>query len=263
VVVTAGSTGVRLYLNGNLQFHSRDEYRYHEALVHPALAAHGAPRKVLVLGGGDGMAVREVLKYPSVEQVVLVELDPHMTRLFGTSPLLVPLNDQALRSPKLRIVHADAFTWLESNDEMFDAIVIDFPDPTNFSLGKLYTTSFFQRVDQHLAAGGFGVVQTTSPLLARRSFWTVVTTVEAVGLQATPYHAHVPSFGEWGFVLFSRRPFRAPAALPAGLRFFSVEGVASLLQFPPDMARVPAQANRLSNQLLVQIFEEEWGKVQP
>jgi spermidine synthase len=92
IVVTSGSAGVRLFLNGNLQFHSRDEYRYHEALVHPAMAAHGAPRRVLVLGGGDGMAVREVLKHPGVEQVTLVELDPHMTRLFAEQPLLKALN---------------------------------------------------------------------------------------------------------------------------------------------------------------------------
>jgi spermidine synthase len=261
VVVTSGPAGVRLFLNGNLQFHSRDEYRYHEALVHPALAAQGAPRKVLVLGGGDGMAVREVLKHPSVEQVVLVELDPHIVALFRDHELLQRLNDDALHSPKLRVVQADAFTWLDANDEMFDAIVIDFPDPTNFALGKLYTTSFYERVDRHLAAGGFAVVQTTSPLLARRSFWTVVATVEAVGLTATPYHAHVPSFGEWGFVLMSRRPWSPPRALPPGLRFLTVDGLPALLQFPPDMARVAAQPNRLSNQLLVHIFEEEWGKV--
>lgn len=261
VVVTAGAGGLRLYLNGNLQFHSRDEYRYHETLVHPALAAHGALRKVLVLGGGDGMAVREVLKYPQVEQITLVELDPHITQLFADREMLAALNQGALRSPKLRIVHADAFTWLESSDEMFDAIVVDFPDPTNFSLGKLYTTSFYQRLDQHLAAGGFAVVQTTSPLIARRSFWTVVTTIEAVGLVATPYHAHVPSFGEWGFVIASRRPWQAPRGLPPGLRFLTVEGLPALLQFPPDMARVAAEPNRLSNQTLVHTFEEEWGQV--
>jgi len=263
VVVTSGPTGVRLFLNANLQFHSRDEYRYHEALVHPALAAQGAPRKVLVLGGGDGMAAREVLKHPSVEQVVLVELDPHIVALFRDHELLQHLNDGALRSPKLTVVQADAFTWLDGNDEMFDAIVIDFPDPTSFSLGKLYTTTFYQRVDHHLSAGGFAVVQTTSPLLARRSFWTVVATVEAVGLTATPYHAHVPSFGEWGFVLMSRRPWQPPRVLPPGLRFLTVEGLSALLQFPPDMARVSAQPNRLSNQLLVHLFEEEWGKVHP
>ena len=261
IVVTSGPSGQRLYLNGNLQFHSRDEYRYHESLVHPAMAAHGAPRRVLVLGGGDGMAVREVLKYPGVERVTLVELDALMTRLFSGLPMLAALNDHALASPRLEVVNADAFGWLESNERMFDVVVVDFPDPTSFSLGKLYTTSFYQLVDRHLAAGGYAVVQTTSPLLARKSFWTVVTTIEAAGLTATPYHAHVPSFGEWGFVIASRRPWRMPTGLPAGLRFLTVEGLAPMLQFPPDMARVPAEPNRLSNQVLVQVFEEEWGRV--
>jgi spermidine synthase len=262
IVVTRGETGTRLFLNGNLQFHSLDEYRYHEALVHPALAAHGAPKRVLVLGGGDGMVVREVLRHPAVEQVTLVELDPRMTQLFATNPALVALNQGALKSPKLRTVNADAYAWLEGNREFFDVVIIDFPDPTNFALGKLYSTSFYERVDGALAAGGFMAVQTTSPLIARRSYWTVVATLEAVGLSATPYHAHVPSFGEWGFVIAGRRPWAPPSALPPGLRFLTVEGLPALLQFPPDMARVPAEANRLSNQVLVGIFEEEWGRVQ-
>jgi spermidine synthase len=261
VVVTSGPGGVRLFLNGNLQFHSRDEYRYHEALVHPALAAQGAPRRVLVLGGGDGMAVREVLRHPSVEQVTLVELDPHITRLFRDRAALAALNSGALASPKVEIVNADAFGWLEANEGMFDAIVVDFPDPSNFNLGKLYTTSFYRLIDKHLAAGGFAVVQATSPLIARRSFWTVVATIEAVGLSATPYHAHVPSFGEWGFVIAHRRPWRMPATLPDGLRFLTPEGLHALLQFPPDMARIDAEPNRLSNQVLVHTFEEEWGRV--
>lgn len=263
VVVTSGRAGVRLFLNGNLQFHSRDEYRYHEALVHPAMAAHGAPKRVLVLGGGDGMAVREVLKHPSVEAVTLVELDPHMTKLFAEQPMLRELNADALRSPKLTIVNTDAFAWLEHNPGTFDVIVVDFPDPTNFSLGKLYTTSFYTLLDAHLSASGYAVVQTTSPLIARKSYWTVATTLEAAGLTITPYHAHVPSFGEWGFILAGRRPFRLPTALPSGLRFLTVEGLPGLLQFPPDMARVPAEPNRLSNQVLVQTFEQEWGKVHP
>lgn len=263
VVVTAGPAGTRLFLNGNLQFHSRDEYRYHEALVHPAMAAHGAPRRVLVLGGGDGMAVREILRHPGVEQVTLVELDPHMTTLFSTVPLLTALNGQSLASPKLRIVNADAYTWLERGDAgHYDVIVVDFPDPSNFAIGKLYTTSFYQRLDQHLAAGGYAVVQTTSPLIARKSFWTVVATLEAVGLTATPYHAHVPSFGEWGFVLASRRPWRVPTALPPGLRFLTLDGMPALFQFPPDMARVEMPPNRLSDQGLVHTFEAEWGELQ-
>ena len=95
----------------------------------------------------------------------------------------------------------------------------------------------------------------TSPLIARRSYWTVAATLEAVGLTVTPYHAHVPSFGEWGFFVAGRRPFRAPTALPAGLRFLTPEGFAAALQFPPDMARVAAEPNRLSNQVLVHTYK--------
>ncbi|WP_311223234.1 MULTISPECIES: polyamine aminopropyltransferase [unclassified Acidovorax] len=262
IVVTQGKAGHRLYLNGNLQFAERDEYRYHEALVHPAMAAHGAPKRVAVLGGGDGMAVREVLKYPSVESVTLVELDPAMTQLFGSNPTLARLNGQALADPRVHVVNTDAFQWLQQGTETFDVIVVDFPDPTNFAIGKLYTNSFYALLDQRLAASGYAVVQTTSPLVARKSFWTVVQTIESVGLRTAPYHAHVPSFGEWGFVIASRRPWRLPAALPEGLRFLSLPTLPLLFDFPLDMARVPAEVNRLSNQALVHTYEQEWGQVE-
>jgi spermidine synthase len=261
IVITQGHGGTRLFLNGNLQFASRDEYRYHEALVHPAMSAHGAPRRVLVLGGGDGMAVREILKYPSVQQVILVELDPAMTTLFRQDPRLTALNRNALNAPRVKVVNADAFTWLGTHDEVYDVIVVDFPDPTNHAIGKLYTTTFYALLDQHLSASGYAVIQTTSPLIARQSFWTVASTLEAVGLQTTPYHAHVPSFGEWGFILAHHRPWRMPPSLPEGMRFVSLPGLPALFDFPPDMARVPAEPNRLSNQVLVQTFEAEWGRV--
>jgi spermidine synthase len=140
-------------------------------------------------------------------------------------------------------------------------IIVDFPDPTNFSIGKLYTNSFYALLDRHLAASGYAVIQTTSPLVARQSFWTVVSTIESVGLTATPYHAHVPSFGEWGYVVASRRPYRLPTALPEGLRFLSAHSLPALFDFPLDMARLPTEVNRLSNQVLVTTYETEWGKV--
>ena len=288
IVVTQGRAGHRLYLNGNLQFAQQDEYRYHEALVHPAMAAHGAPRKVAVLGGGDGMAVREVLRYPSVESVTLVELDPAMTQLFADNPTLAQLNGRALHDPRVKVVNTDAFGWLQEGSvsaarppegakapsggsepreagsvgapDLFDVIVVDFPDPTNFSIGKLYTNSFYALLDKRLTASGYAVVQTTSPLVARQSYWTVVQTIESVGLRTTPYHAHVPSFGEWGFVIASRRPWRLPEALPGGLQFLTLGTLPLLLDFPLDMARVPAEVNRLSNQALVYTYEREWGK---
>ena len=259
-----GRAGYRLFLNGNLQFAQRDEYRYHEALVHPVMAAYatnGGAKKVAVLGGGDGMAVREILKYPGVGSVTLIELDPAMTELFTHQPVLSALNGGALQSPKVKVVNADAFSWLEHTPEVFDVIVVDFPDPTNFNIGKLYTNSFYALLDKHLAASGYAVIQTTSPLVARQSFWTVVTTIESAGLTATPYHAHVPSFGEWGYVVASRRPYRLPTALPAGLRFLDLHSLPTLFDFPLDMARVPAEVNRLSNQVLVTTYEMEWGRV--
>ncbi|MDT8990535.1 polyamine aminopropyltransferase [Curvibacter sp. APW13] len=266
IVVTHGRTGYKLFLNGNLQFAERDEYRYHEALVHPAMAAFGAPRRVAVLGGGDGMAVREILKYPSVESVTLVELDPHMSTLFAQDAAMVRLNAGALRSPKVQVVNTDAFQWLQDGlaaNDTFDVIVVDFPDPTNFSIGKLYTQSFYALLAQRLSASGYAVVQTTSPLVARQSYWTVVQTIEAAGLRTTPYHANVPSFGEWGYVIASHRPWRRPSALPAGLRFLDLPTLDGLLQFPADTARVDAPVNRLSNQVLVQSYETEWGRVAP
>ena len=225
------------------------------------MAAQGNPRRVAVLGGGDGMAVREVLKYPGVQQVTLVELDPEMTRLFSTQPALKRLNGGALSDPRVRIVNADAFQWLQTEADTFDVIVVDFPDPTNFALGKLYSQSFYALLDQRLSASGYAVVQTTSPLVARQSFWTVVHTIEAAGLGATPYHANVPSFGEWGFVVASRRPWRQPTKLPEGLRFLNLQTLPMLFDFPQDMAAVPTGVNRLSNQILVRTYEQEWGKV--
>jgi spermidine synthase len=262
IVVTRWRDETRLYLNQNLQFSSRDEYRYHEALVHPGLATLPGARKVLVLGGGDGMALREILKYPQVENITLVDLDPRMTELFAQSDLLRDLNANALASPKLKIINADALQWLEQSQEMFDFVVADFPDPSNHSLGKLYSTAFYRLLKQHVADTGRIVVQATSPLHARESFWTVVATLEAAGWQTAPYHALVPSFGEWGFILAGRREYRPPATIPVSTLFVTPDALPALFHFPADMARVAAEPNRLDNQNLVRIFEREWGRVQ-
>jgi spermidine synthase len=261
IVVTRAGEDVRLFLNGHLQFSSRDEYRYHEALVHPALAVHPAPRRVLVLGGGDGLAVREILRYPGVERVTLVDLDPEMIRLFSDNALLTAVNGGALRDPRVRVLNADAFVWLAETRERFDVVVVDFPDPHNFSLGKLYSRTFYRVLRAHLAPGGRAVVQATSPMFARRSFWCIVETVRSAGLTARPYHAYVPSFGEWGFVLAGAEPWTPPGAYPTGLRFLTVESTPALFDFPPDMATVPVEVNRLDNQILVHYYGAEWQRM--
>lgn len=261
IVLTAWKDDLRLFLNNNLQFSSRDEYRYHEALVHPVLASRPGVRRVLVLGGGDGLAVREVLRYPQVTSITLVDLDPEMTRLFSTHPELLRLNHGSLRDPRVHVVNADAFTWLDQTNGHFDAAIVDFPDPSTFALGKLYTTTFYGLLARRLAPDAPFVVQSTSPLFARRSYWCIVSTIEQTGLIATPYHVYVPSFGEWGFVVGSRAPYTRPTVLPPDLRFLTIAMLPQLFQFPLDMARLPVEPNRLNTQALVRYYEDEWRAV--
>src|SRR5439155_240300 len=153
-------------------------------------------------------------RYSEVESVTLVDLDPVMTQLFATHPLLTALNGGALTSPKLHIVNADAFVWLDAAGELYDFVIVDFPDPSSYNLGKLYTTAFYRLAAKHLSRAGLMVVQSTSPLFAPRSFWCIARTIADAGLRTYPYHVYVPSFGEWGFVLAGLRRYEAPPRLP-------------------------------------------------
>lgn len=259
IVVTRQADDVRLFLNGNLQFSSRDEYRYHEALIHPIMAAVDAPRDVLVLGGGDGLAVRELLKYPTIRSITLVDLDPEMTALFSRSPVLTRLNGGSLKSRIVHVVNADAFVWLKSARDTYDAVIVDFPDPSNYSIGKLYSLTFYRRLSEILAPNGWAVIQSTSPYVAPKAFWCVEKTLQAAGLLTAAYHVFVPSFGEWGFVAAGHAPYRLPTSLPDGLRFVTLQSLPEMFEFPPDMQRVATETNRLDNQVLVRYFEKEWG----
>jgi spermidine synthase len=261
IVLTRWKDDVRLFLNSHLQFSSKDEYRYHEALVHPAMQSLRDPKRVLILGGGDGLALREVLKYGSVEAVTLVDLDPDMTRLFSTNELLRHLNADSLRSPKLQVINADAFVWLDAHSDTFDFAVVDFPDPTSYALGKLYTTAFYKLLEHHLNEHGAAAIQSTSPMYARQSYWCIVKTIESAGLHTAPYHVYVPSFGEWGYVIASKKPYVSPPVSLVGLKFVSSEILPGFFQFPADMSRIDTEVNRLNNQILVRYYESEWREV--
>jgi spermidine synthase len=260
LVLTRHDDDIRLYLNGNLQFSSRDEYRYHEALVHPAMGRVARPANVLILGGGDGLAAREVFRHPGVRSVTLVDLDPAMTRLFSQTGLLRALNGDALTDRRMHVVNADAFRWVRETKARFDVIIVDFPDPVDFSVGKLYTETFYRMLRPHLAPGGMAVIQSTSPLVAPAAFWTVAQTLEAAGFQTRPYHVYVPSFGEWGFILAGLADPGMTTRLLPGNRFLSDATARQALFFPLDMARRPVPVNRLDNQVLVRSFAEEWAR---
>lgn len=264
IVLTQARSGVSLFLDGNLQFASIDEYRYHEALVHPAFAVAKKMENVLVLGGGDGLAVREILRHPEVKSVTLVDLDRGMTDLARELPLLRSLNESSLYDPRVRVINDDAMVWITEDHpgvpKTFDVVIVDFPDPNNFALGKLYTVRFYRLLRERVAEGGVVAVQSTSPLVARRSFWCVVRSIEAAGFVVRPYHALVPSFGEWGYVLAGREALPLPAHVPPGLKYLTDQTVASLFDLAPDMSSVPVEVNRLNNQMLVRYYEEEWSR---
>jgi spermidine synthase len=266
IVVTKGKTGYALFLNGNLQFNSFDEYRYHEALVHPAFAAFkGTPKRVLVLGGGDGLALREIEKYPSVEFIQIVDLDPEMTKISYSVPALGDLNHHSFDDPRVHLTNADAFVWLDSTQiEPFDIAIVDFPDPNNFALGKLYTTRFYGLLKSKLKPDSSVVIQTTSPLVARESFWCIIKTLETAGFIVRPYQTTVPSFGIWGFALAKFEPFDQPQRPPAGveLYFLNDNSFASMFEFSNDTSRpdTDIEVNRLDNQALVRYYEAEWRR---
>jgi len=248
ILITNNAAGFQLFLNGNLQFSSADEYRYHEALVHPAMSAARAPRRVLILGGGDGLALREVLAHPSVEHVTLVDLDPEMTRLGKNFPPLGELSRHALEDRRVRVVNDDAMTWLEADREQWDVMVIDFPDPNTYALSKLYTKWFYTLVHARLAPGGAVGLQATSPLFARRAYWCVVETMRAAGLVVHGYQVPVPSFGVWGFALARRHAFTPPTEPPnVARKFLDGEALAAMFRFPADMTEVDVEINQLDN----------------
>ena len=265
IVITKNREHFQLHLNGHLQFNSRDEYRYHEALVHPVMTCTRAPRNVLVLGGGDGLAVREVLRYPDVKSVTLVDLDPAITKLASEFEPLAELNQRALADPRVAVINRDAFVWISEDDSVFDAAIVDFPDPGSYSIGKLYSTRFFGLLRKRLKADATISVQCTSPLVAPKSYWCIINTLGAAGFDASPYRASVPTFGVWGFALASPSPLIGPERdtvtkrLPEGLRFLDVATMETLFEMPSDIVPLDTAPNRLNDQVLVRFYEEEWS----
>ncbi|MBK5427195.1 polyamine aminopropyltransferase [Bacillus sp. TH30] len=191
---------VRLYLDKQLQFSSVDEQIYHEALVHPIMSKVIDPKRVLILGGGDGLALREVLKYETVLHVDLVDLDEEMITMARNVPALVSLNQQAFFDDRANVHVCDAKEFLKSPSSLYDVIIIDFPDPSTEVLSTLYTSELFALIATFLTEDGAFVCQSNSPADAPLVYWSIGNTIEHAGLTVKSYHTIVPSFGtDWGF----------------------------------------------------------------
>ncbi|HRP70368.1 MAG TPA: polyamine aminopropyltransferase, partial [Turneriella sp.] len=272
IVMTSWHEHFSLFLNNNLQFNSFDEYRYHESLVHAPvqmyldhqMQANTKNKKinVLVMGGGDGLAIRELLRYENIEHIDLVDIDPAMTDLAKNHIWLKRLNHNAFSDTRVTIHNEDAFIYLQKPKKLYDVVILDFPDPGNFSIGKLYSDIFFYRLKNVLADGAVGVTQSTSPFVARASFWCIYNTIASTGYHALPYHVYVPSFGEWGFVAFSLKPIAMPRKLylEKSMRFLNKDILATMSNFPSDMAHVATHTQTLMSQSLVHYYEKEWQR---
>jgi len=259
IVITRNNEDIRLFLDGNLQLSSRDEYRYHEVLVHPVMSAARSHETVLVLGGGDGAVARELLKYDDVGRIIIVDLDPEVTTLARTHPLLRAINQGALDDPRVNLVNMDAYRYLEESSDLYPVVIIDLPDPNNESLSKLYSQQFYRLLRQHLTPDGAFVTQATSPYFVREAFWTIANTIAASDFQTLPLRTYVPSFGEWGFVIGT--PLRPPQVRvdeSLALRYLTPGVLQSALIFDPDVARVDTPVNTLDNPVLVRAYEKGW-----
>ena len=265
-VITRWRDDIRLYLNGHLQFSSVDEYRYHEALVHPAMSLHPNPKRVLILGGGDGLAAREILRYPTIEAVDLVDLDGEITTLFKENAMLQELNHASLNDKRVIIRNEDGMRFLESATDLYDIVLMDLPDPSTTNISKLYSKSFFSLVGRRLGADGILCTQATSPYRAREAFWSIAATIEAArwGLpeapeqfKTAPFHVMIPTFGIWGFVMASRHPLPVESLeIEVDTRYVTTDLAPSFFVFPPDMSRVEVPVSSLNNPAVVRLYRD-------
>ena len=269
ITLTRDGQVISLYLNGQLQFNSLDEYRYHESLVHPVMSLAKRHNNILLLGAGDGLAARELLKYNDIKKITIVDLDPAITDLFRNNPLLTELNNHALQDKRVRIINEDAWKFLEKSTELYDVVIVDLPDPNDISVSKLYTRSFYSLIFRHLALDGIVVTQATSPMYAREAFWCIKNTIAATPsrfqlgetLEVLPYHSYVPTFGEWGFVMASARKLDwASIQATVATRYLDAGTLATMTTFAPDMAEVDTELNELHTHKLVKYYEAGWRK---
>lgn len=269
-----------LFLNGRLQFSSVDEQIYHTMLVYPAMLASNRHDKVLIIGGGDGLALRDVLKWP-VQSATLIDLDAQLLSLFGLqgqvfearpeiTSKLMRLNQDALNSPRADVIVADAFLEVESmldRGEQFDTIIIDLPDPNHPDLNKLYSDYFYNHVRQLLAPDGALAIQSTSPYHAKSAFISIAKTVKQAGFEhVEQYQQNIPSFGQWGWTIATRtgQPASARIAsaerLPVASNWVSKKYLLSSFAFPKRFFdnNKDIEVNRLGSGVLYDYYRQAW-----
>jgi spermidine synthase len=273
VVVTKTRADFRMFINGAIQFSSQDEYRYHEALVLPAMSLAHNRENILIIGGGDGLAAREVLKFKDIKSITLVDIDPAITDFARTNPMMRKLNLNSMNNEKVKIVNADAWKFLETVQGFYDVIIIDLPDPYDLNLSRLYSRTFYRLLSHKLSRGGIIVTQSTSPMYAHKAYWCIYNTFAAVEnplyanetasatkfLEPRAYHAYVPSFGVWGFVMASNTDIKLESTeIEIPSRFVTTEFFKTMCIFPEDMDYIKTEVNTIDSHAIKAYYEQGW-----
>ncbi len=248
----------RLYIDGHIQFSSRDEYRYHESLVHPLLSIPGSIKNVLVLGGGDGLAVREILKHDGVQKIDLVDIDPEMTEISKNLYMLSTLNERSLENEKLTIYNQDAFSFINKAGILYDRVIIDMPDPHNEAINKLYSREFYTMIRKRMSPNAVLVTQSSSPFFTRKTFWSIQHTLDAVFDHTLSYHVTIPSFGIWGFNLAQmKKPLPRDFHFTIPTRFMTDATMQAAMVFSKDIQKLEVPVNSIMEPRLYQLYIED------
>ena len=255
------SNDLRLFIDGHLQFSESDEHRYHETLVHSALSLEGSRENILVLGGGDGLALREILKYDDVKHVDLVDLDPAMTDLGAEFPPLVKLNKNALADTRVKTYNTDAFVFIKEDGPRYDRVIIDMPDPHNEAISKLYSVEFYAMIKRRMTDNGVLITQASSPYFARSAFWCVGTTLADIFPHTQALQVSIPSFGVWGFQMAGKtKTAISEPIVPQSVktRFWSPNVISAAKIFGKDIG--PLETNGRANSIFEPIIYQLYLK---
>ncbi len=256
---------LRLFIDGHIQFSEADEHRYHEALVHPVMSYPGPARRILVMGGGDGLAVREILKHDQVREVDLVDIDPAMTDLGRDFAPLAKLNKRALHDPRVKVYNTDAFIFINKPGPLYDRVILDFPDPHNEAIAKLYSQEFYTMLRRRMSPAGVVITQSSSPYFARRTYWSVERTLDKVFAGTLSFHLPVPAFGLWGFHIATVAPDSDPGAFGVETRYLTEAVFGAAQVFGKDIAR-PGEAlpvNTIFEPVLYQLYLQDQRATAP
>jgi spermidine synthase len=232
---------LRLFIDGHIQFSESDEHRYHEALVHPVMNYPGKSERVLVLGGGDGLAIREIVKYTAAKQIDLVDIDPAMTDLGRNFAPLVTLNRNAMNDPRVTIYNTDAFIFINKPGPSYDRVILDFPDPHNEAIAKLYSLEFYTMLKRRMSPDGVLITQSSSPFFARRTFWAIEKTLSAVFPETLSFSLPIPAFGVWGFNIATMTTGTVAGPIKVPTNYLTDASYKASQVFAKDIARPPEE----------------------